>query len=83
MHHPNIVHGSEANHSPLRRCGLTIRYIPTTTRILMRGEQPAGTPWAAAFLLRGQAVPGVNDYNPWPRYVEGESMPFRGCENWK
>ena len=84
VHHPNIVHGSEANHSPLRRCGLTIRYIPTTTRILMRGEQTAGTsPWPAAFLLRGEAVPGINAYNPRPRYVAGESMPFRGCEDWK
>ena len=83
VHHPNIVHGSEANHSPLRRCGLTIRYIPTTTRILMRGEEKEGKPWPAAFLLRGDAVPGINAYNPWPRYVEGESMPFRGCENWK
>lgn len=28
VHHPNIIHGSNANHSPMRRCGLTIRYIP-------------------------------------------------------
>ena len=33
VHHPNIVHGSNANTSPHRRCGLTIRYIPTSTRI--------------------------------------------------
>ena len=80
VHHPNVVHGSKANHSPLRRCGLTIRYIPTTTRILM---PPNSGRWASAFLLRGEAVPGINDYNPWPRYIEGESMPFRGCEGWK
>src|SRR5689334_16597231 len=35
VHHPNIVHGSNANVSPRRRCGLTIRYIPTSTRILI------------------------------------------------
>ncbi len=82
VHHPNVVHGSNANHSPLRRCGLTIRYIPTSTRILLRGGLTPEGRWPSAFLLRGKAVPGVNDYNPFPRYVAGESMPFRGCENW-
>jgi phytanoyl-CoA hydroxylase len=78
VHHPNIIHGSNANHSPLRRCGLTIRYIPTTTRILTKNNQR----WPSAFLLRGAAVPGINDYNPRPKYIPGEWMPFRGCENW-
>jgi phytanoyl-CoA hydroxylase len=75
VHHPNIVHGSNPNNSPMRRAGLTIRYIPTTTRITQ-------TPWPCAFHLRGQAVPGVNDYLPWPKYVEGTSMPFAGSEAW-
>jgi phytanoyl-CoA hydroxylase len=83
VHHPNIIHGSKANNSPLRRCGLTIRYIPTTTRILLKGAPAAENRWPSAFLLRGDATPGINDYNPWPRYVEGEHMPFRGCEAWK
>lgn len=66
VHHPNIVHGSEANRSPLRRCGLTIRYIPTSTRIT--------TPdWPCAFLLRGRAVPGINTYVQPPRYEEGST----------
>lgn len=78
VHHPNIIHGSNANNSPRRRCGLTIRYIPTTTRILTKDNQR----WPSAFLLRGEAVPGVNDYNPRPKYVSGECMPFRGCEDW-
>jgi ectoine hydroxylase-related dioxygenase (phytanoyl-CoA dioxygenase family) len=76
VHHPNIIHGSNPNHSSKRRCGLTIRYIPTTTRI-MRPK------FGAPFLLRGEAVPGVNEYLPYPQYVEGEHMPFRGCEEWK
>ena len=38
--------------------------------------------WECAFLLRGKAVAGVNDYLPQPRYVEGEHMAFRGCEMW-
>jgi hypothetical protein len=77
VHNPNIVHGSNANLSPMRRCGLTIRYIPTSTRIVCDGQ------WASAFLLRGDAVDGVNQYLPRPRYVEGKHMPFKGSEGWK
>jgi phytanoyl-CoA hydroxylase len=54
VHHPGIMHGSTANLSPKRRCGLTIRYIPTSTRILL--EQPS----ESAFHLRG--APGVNPF---------------------
>lgn len=75
VHHPNIMHGSNANDSPYRRCGLTIRYIPTSTRIT---EEPS--PWPSALLLRGE--PGVNEYQPRPRYVPGEHFAFSGAENW-
>jgi ectoine hydroxylase-related dioxygenase (phytanoyl-CoA dioxygenase family) len=76
VHHPNIIHGSNANTSDKRRCGLTIRYVPTTTRILdHRTPLPI-------FLLRGKAVPGINDYLPLPKYIEGEHLPFRGAEWW-
>lgn len=75
VHHPNIIHGSEANTSPLRRCGLTIRYIPTTTRITRER-------WPSAFHLRGTTVEGVNEYQPFPKYKPEEHMPFRGCEAW-
>jgi ectoine hydroxylase-related dioxygenase (phytanoyl-CoA dioxygenase family) len=76
IHHPNLIHGSNANNSPTRRCGLTIRYIPTSTRIV------SDKPWPSAFLLRGQAAPGINDYRPWPMYVPGKHMPFRNWEQW-
>ncbi|MCC6484985.1 MAG: phytanoyl-CoA dioxygenase family protein [Armatimonadetes bacterium] len=76
VHHPNIIHGSEANNSPRRRAGLTIRYIPTTTRIL------SDEPWPCALLLRGEAVPGVNSYVARPRYIESKHMSFAGCESW-
>lgn len=76
VHHPNVIHGSNANTSPCRRCGLTIRYIPTTTRITQ--------PWDCDFLLRGKAVPGINDYKPFPRYAaDGKQMAFHGCEHWQ
>ena len=77
VHHPNIVHGSNANTAPRRRAGLTIRYIPVSTRII------SDEPWPSAFLLRGDAVPGVNRYQPWPRYVPSKHMPFRGAEAWR
>jgi ectoine hydroxylase-related dioxygenase (phytanoyl-CoA dioxygenase family) len=73
VHHPNIIHGSNANTSPRRRAGLTIRYIPTTTRIVTKKL------WPSAFHLRGQVHPEVNQYNPVPEYKEGEHMPFRGA----
>jgi phytanoyl-CoA hydroxylase len=78
VHHPNLIHGSNANTSPRRRAGLTIRYIPTSTRIV--AEE---LPWPSAFLLRGDAVAGVNEYLPYPRFVEGKHMKFRGCEGWR
>src|SRR6478672_4997104 len=56
VHHPNVIHGSNANTSTKRRCCLTIRYIPTSTRIRTKENER----WASAFLLRGQAAPGVN-----------------------
>jgi phytanoyl-CoA hydroxylase len=79
VHHPNIIHGSHANTSPMRRCGLTIRYIPTTTKVT------SNEPWAAAslFHLRGKRRENVNEYLPFPKFVEGRHMSFRGCETWK
>ncbi len=75
VHHPSILHASNANTSPKRRCGLTIRYIPTSTKILT-DEQP----FASALHLRGNA--GVNSYQPRPVYVPGESFPFHDAAAW-
>jgi phytanoyl-CoA dioxygenase PhyH len=76
VHHPNIMHGSNANTSPQRRCGLTIRYIPTSTRITA-DEQP----YPSAFHLRGN--PGVNTYQPVPTFVPGEHFPFRDSAKYR
>lgn len=59
VHHPNIFHGSDANTSELWRRGLTIRYIPTSTRIL---DPNAASP----FLVRGSDAGGFNTYLPRP-----------------
>src|SRR5258708_1134360 len=77
VHQPNIIHGSNANNSPMRRAGLTIRYIPTSTLIA------GGSQWPSAFLLPGAAVPGINEDQPRPNYVAGHPMPFPGCEAWQ
>ena len=82
IHGPNIVHGSNANTSPKRRCGLTIRYIPTTTRIVRGLRGWPDEKWPCCFLLRGKAVPGINEYVQMPKYVPGKHMPFKGCEKW-
>ena len=76
VHHPNLIHGSNPNTSSRRRAGLTIRYIPTSTRIVSE------TTWPCAFLLRGEAEPDINDYQPKPKYVPGHHMPFSGCTDW-
>ncbi len=75
VHHPKIMHGSNANTSPRRRCGLTIRYIPTSTRIVTEQQ-----PYASALLLRGD--PGVNIYQPRPPFVPGRDFGFAGSERW-
>jgi phytanoyl-CoA hydroxylase len=78
IHHPHVIHGSNANTSPNWRRGLTIRYIPTSTRIVKRGDVERLTP----MLMRGRAVPGVNEYAPWPKYRAGQHLYFRGSEAW-
>lgn len=88
VHDPFLIHGSNANTSARRRAGLTIRYIPTSTRIKVETmdlgwgvEGPGAFP--SAFLLRGEDPNGTNRYNPRPKYREGEHYPFTGCEAWK
>ncbi len=76
VHHPNIVHGSNANTSDRWRRALTIRHIPTTTRI----TEPEA---ASAFVLRGAGVDGVNEYRQPPRFRDGDHMPFAGYETWR
>jgi len=75
IHHPNVIHGSEANNSDMWRRGLTIRYIPTSTQVTEKN-------WPCVMLLRGKPVLGINDYKAFPKYIEGRHMPFKDCENW-
>ena len=76
IHNPRIVHGSEGNTSDSWRIGLTLRYIPTSTRVVAEG-------WRN-ILVRGRPDPhNGNCYAERPRYVPGQTMAFRGAEAWQ
>jgi len=75
LHHPNLVHASDANTSSSWRKGLTIRYVPTTTQIKRGADEPDG------ILLRGRPVEGINSYVDKPKYSSEKSMPFTGTDS--
>jgi len=74
VHHPLVLHGSTANNSDQWRRGGSIQYMPVTTRITSKN-------WPCAFLLQGEDLARVNDYQLKPKYIAGQHMPFQGCEN--
>jgi ectoine hydroxylase-related dioxygenase (phytanoyl-CoA dioxygenase family) len=76
IHHPHLLHCSEANTSAKRRCGLDIGYIPTTTRIHSEGL------YLNPLLVRGADANGLNNYRPLPAYQEGDTIPFAGQDEW-
>lgn len=77
VHQPTVIHGSNANTSDRWRRGLTVRYIPASTRIVTDGT------WMSAFMLRGEPSPGVNRYRLLPLYRDdGTQMPFADAEAW-
>lgn len=76
IHHPNLLHCSEANTSAKRRCGLDIGYISTTTRIHSDGI------YLDPLLVRGTDAEALNNYRPFPTHQEGETIPFAGQDEW-
>ena len=76
IHHPNVFHGSNVNDSPRWRRGLTIRYIPTSTRITRDGPHPA------AFIFRGEGHANGNGWNPLPLQHDDTSMRFADQAEW-
>jgi hypothetical protein len=74
VHDPFLIHGSNPNSSPRRRCGLTIRYIPTATKITRE--------WTS-FLLRGEDAHHKNLYAPFPKYRRGDHFPFRDLATYR
>ena len=51
IHHGQLIHGSNPNHSDRRRCGLTLRYCRPSVKPV--AENSVGTPWPAV-LVRGE-----------------------------
>ncbi len=76
IHHPNVFHGSHTNTSPRWRRGLTIRYIPSSTRITREAPHPA------AFIFRGQGFANGNGWNPLPAFNAETSIPFADQVAW-
>ncbi len=76
IHHPKIIHCSEPNNSPKRRCGMDIGFIRTSTTISNRGL------YLDPLLVRGKARPGVNNYRRWPTFDADATIPFGGHEVW-
>jgi len=70
IHHPAMVHGSNSNESPRRRCGLTIRYIPTSTQVTLDADNDADKyTKGSVYLVRGKATDSVsNPYRTTPKY---------------
>eukprot|EP00658_Telonema_sp_P-2_P076795 TRINITY_DN6800_c0_g1_i1.p1 TRINITY_DN6800_c0_g1~~TRINITY_DN6800_c0_g1_i1.p1 ORF type:complete len:172 (-),score=55.49 TRINITY_DN6800_c0_g1_i1:231-746(-) len=75
VHHPAILHGSDSNLSNQRRCGLNIRYVAGSTRVV----QDLGDD---LFFMRGKPDHEVNKYRAWPEWKQGQHMEFRGCTEW-
>ena len=76
VHHPRILHASSANTSARRRCGLTIRYIPTSTRITSE-LQPY--PWRCCCGGNREST----SISPGPPTCRGRHYPFRGAGTWR
>ena len=75
VHNPRIIHGSDANDSDKWRIGLTLRYIPTSTRVMLENHP--------AILVRGRPDPANdNEYAERPAYDRAIHMPFRGHDAW-
>lgn len=53
MHDARLIHGAEANTSPLRRCGYTMRYFSTEIKVY-----PEKNPGFKIWLARGQDLAG-------------------------
>lgn len=68
LHDGRLIHGSPANTSDLRRCGYTMRYMPTSTRF--NAERMGGT--HQIYLARGRDLAGNEYGDPGRAYAELE-----------
>lgn len=74
IHDPRLIHGSSPNTSGRWRRGLTIRYIPTGTKVT-NWEHPG--PW----LMRGTAEGGANEYSAFPEFDPTRHFAYMGSSD--
>ena len=63
VHDPFILHGSQANRSARRRCGITIKYIPSHVRIDRDYVSPSGFDWRHVRLYHACGRRGEHAYS--------------------
>lgn len=59
IHDGKLIHGSAPNHSKLRRCGYTMRYMPSSVKVAPEQYQ-----WHTVYLARGKDLAGNKYSNP-------------------
>ncbi len=62
VHDAFLLHGSNPNRSNRRRCGITIKYIPTHVRIDRTWVSPTGFDWHGLRLYRARGEGGDHEY---------------------
>ena len=68
IHHSKMIHGSNPNTSNKRRCGYTMRYMPTRVKVIS-DEYPARH---AIYLARGRDLGGNQYGEPFKPFVRGQ-----------
>lgn len=67
LHHAKLIHGSNANTSDKRRCGYTMRYMPTNIKHIVENRR-----WPhQIYLARGRDLGGNAYGDPTKQHVEG------------
>ena len=67
LHDIYLIHGSEPNRSDMPRRGMTLRYMPTTSRYCReladsRRDGPLSMSERTLYLMRGEDRSGANDF---------------------
>jgi ectoine hydroxylase-related dioxygenase (phytanoyl-CoA dioxygenase family) len=62
VHNPFVFHGSSANRSQRRRCGITLKYIPTYVKLDRSFVSPSKFDWKGLRLYLARGKRGVNEY---------------------
>ena len=62
VHDPFIIHGSDPNRSQRRRCGITIKYVPTSIRLDRSFRSPTGFDWTNVQLYHARGSRGALEF---------------------